>query len=55
MVDPRDVEAIADGLQRVLGDSELRVRLAEAGRRRAAGYTWEAGAAAALEALDALR
>jgi glycosyltransferase involved in cell wall biosynthesis len=55
VVDPRDVEAIADGLQRVLGDSALRARLAESGRRRAAGYTWEAGAAAALEALDALR
>jgi glycosyltransferase involved in cell wall biosynthesis len=55
LVDPRDVEAIADGLGRVLGDTELRARLAEAGRRRAAGYTWEAGAAATLEVLDALR
>jgi glycosyltransferase involved in cell wall biosynthesis len=55
LVDPRDVEAIADGLQRVLGDSELRARLAEAGPRRAAGYTWEKGAATTLEALDSLR
>jgi len=55
LVDPRDVEAIAGGLERVLGDSELRARLAESGRRRAAGYTWEAAAATTLEALDALR
>jgi glycosyltransferase involved in cell wall biosynthesis len=55
LVDPRDVEAIADGLRRVLGDTALRARLVEAGRRRAAGYTWEAGAAVTLEALDALR
>jgi glycosyltransferase involved in cell wall biosynthesis len=55
LVDPRDVEAIAGGLERVLGDSELRARLAEAGPRRASSYTWEAGAAAALESLDALR
>jgi glycosyltransferase involved in cell wall biosynthesis len=54
LVDPRDVEAIAGGLERVLGDSELRARLAEAGPRRAAGYTWEGAAGAALEVLDAL-
>jgi len=54
LVDPRDVEAIADGLARVLGDGELRARLAEAGPRRAAGYTWTSAAAATLEALDAL-
>jgi len=55
LVDPRDVEAIAAGLERVLGDSELRARLAEAGPRRAAGYTWERGAAATLDVLDSLR
>jgi glycosyltransferase involved in cell wall biosynthesis len=55
LVDPRDVEAIAGGLERVLGDSELRSRLARAGPRRAAGYTWEKGAAATLEVLDSLR
>jgi glycosyltransferase involved in cell wall biosynthesis len=55
LVDPRDVGAIADGLERLLGDGELRARLAEAGRRRAAGYTWNTAAEAALESLDALR
>ena len=54
LVDPLDVEAIAAGLERVLGDAELRRRLAAAGPRRAAGYTWEAAAAAALDVVDAL-
>ena len=54
LADPRDVEAIADGLIRVLTDTELRARLAAAGRRRAAGFTWDAAAAATLRALDAV-
>jgi glycosyltransferase involved in cell wall biosynthesis len=54
LVDPLDVEAIADGLERVLHDGELRARLAEAGRARAARYTWDAAAAATLDALDSL-
>ncbi len=52
LVDPTDVEAIAAGLERALCDGELRARLAAAGRRRAAGYTWAAAAGAALEVLD---
>jgi glycosyltransferase involved in cell wall biosynthesis len=52
LVDPTDVQAIAAGLERVLCDGELRQRLAEAGRRRAAGYTWAGAAAAALDVLD---
>jgi glycosyltransferase involved in cell wall biosynthesis len=48
LVDPLDVEAIAAGLERVLGDRELRTRLAAAGPRRAAAYTWEAGGAGTL-------
>jgi alpha-1,3-rhamnosyl/mannosyltransferase len=55
LVDPLNVEAIADGLERVLGDEALRSRLAEAGPRRAAGYSWDAAAVAALETLDSLR
>ena len=53
LVDPLDIESIATGLERVLTDSELRARLAEAGRRRAAVFTWDAAAAAALRILDA--
>ena len=53
LVDPFDVEAIAAGLERVLTDSELRTRLAGAGRGRAARFTWAAAAEATLRILDA--
>ena len=43
-VDPEDVEAIAAGLQQLLDDSALRAGLAAAGRKRAAGYTWQRSA-----------
>lgn len=52
LVDPRDVESIAAGLDRVLTDTELRARLTVAGPRRAAEFTWDAAAAATLQALD---
>jgi glycosyltransferase involved in cell wall biosynthesis len=41
LVDPLDVGAIAAGLRTLLGDAELRRRLATRGMRRAAAYTWE--------------
>jgi glycosyltransferase involved in cell wall biosynthesis len=40
LVDPRETESIAEGLGRVLDDRTLAARLAEAGRARAAEYTW---------------
>ena len=40
-VDPGSPENIADGLSRVLEDSSLQRRLAAAGPRRAAFFTWE--------------
>jgi glycosyltransferase involved in cell wall biosynthesis len=46
LVDPTDRAAIAAGLVRLAGDSALRRRLVEAGRRRAAAFTWRATAAA---------
>jgi glycosyltransferase involved in cell wall biosynthesis len=46
LVDPLDRDAIAAGLVRLAGDEDLRRRLVEAGRRRAAGFTWRATAAA---------
>jgi glycosyltransferase involved in cell wall biosynthesis len=46
LVDPLDRAAIAAGLVRLAGDGALRRRLAEAGRRRAARFTWRATAAA---------
>jgi glycosyltransferase involved in cell wall biosynthesis len=41
LVPPTDVEAIADGLLRLLGDAALRADLAERGRRQAASFSWE--------------
>jgi len=45
LVDPRDVDAIADGLCRVLTDADLSRRLRQSGRERAARFTWEETAA----------
>ena len=50
VVDPLDVDAIAGALDRVLRDPELAHRLGEAGRARAATYTWERTAALTAEA-----
>ena len=41
LVDPLDVDAIADGIERVLGDATLAASLGAAARVRAAGFTWE--------------
>jgi glycosyltransferase involved in cell wall biosynthesis len=54
LVDPLDVDAIADGLGRLLEDEPLRKRLAAAGRERAARYSWGAAAAATWEVLERL-
>jgi glycosyltransferase involved in cell wall biosynthesis len=51
LVDPEDTDAIAAGLERLLSDEELRQRLVEAGRRRAAEFTWESAARRTLEIL----
>jgi glycosyltransferase involved in cell wall biosynthesis len=40
LVDPSDVDAIAAGLGRLLGDEGLRDELARRGRERAAEFTW---------------
>ena len=40
LVDPLDVGSIAEGLRSVLEDGALAARLGEAGRARAATYTW---------------
>jgi glycosyltransferase involved in cell wall biosynthesis len=46
LVDPLDRGSIAKGLVRLVNDSALRRRLAEAGPRRAARFTWPATASA---------
>ena len=50
LFDPTDVDAIREAIERLLADSELRARLAEAGRSRAARFTWEATARATRDA-----
>jgi glycosyltransferase involved in cell wall biosynthesis len=50
-VDAEDVGAIAAGLRRLVEDAGLRAELAGKGRRRAADFTWQRSAAAALRVL----
>jgi phosphatidylinositol alpha-mannosyltransferase len=45
---PNDAGALADALDRVLGDAVLRARLGHAGRERALGFAWPAVADAVL-------
>jgi glycosyltransferase involved in cell wall biosynthesis len=54
LVDPRDEEAIADGLRRVVNDSDLRADLARRGPARAREFTWERCAAATRAAYEAV-
>lgn len=50
-VDPRDVGSIAEGIERVTSDADLRRRLRDAGPSRAAGFTWDETARRTAEAL----
>ncbi len=49
LVDPYSVEAIADGLVRVLGDEALRATLIERGHARVNHFSWERSVAAIHE------
>lgn len=53
-VDPRSEQGIADGLELILTDSDLAERLREAGRTRAARFTWERTAHKTLEVYRSL-
>lgn len=48
LIDPRSTDAIAAAVENVLEDSELRSRLSELGRLRAAEMSWDATAMATL-------
>ncbi len=50
-VDAENVDAIAEGLERLLADESLRKKLGDVGRRRAADYTWESAATRTLGVL----
>ncbi|MCS6836700.1 MAG: glycosyltransferase family 4 protein [Anaerolineae bacterium] len=54
LVDPLDVEAIADGMARLVDDEALRSDLEARGRQQVKHFTWERAAAQAWEALSAL-
>ncbi|MBN1814158.1 MAG: glycosyltransferase family 4 protein [Anaerolineae bacterium] len=41
LVDPTDVEGLADAMQRVLADRDLQMDLRQRGLKRAAEFTWE--------------
>jgi glycosyltransferase involved in cell wall biosynthesis len=53
LVDPEDAGAIAAALERVLDGPELAARLSDAGKARAARFTWKGSAAALLDAYGA--
>jgi glycosyltransferase involved in cell wall biosynthesis len=44
MVDPMDVEGLAEAMWRALSDHPLRERMIRSGMRRARGFTWEKSA-----------
>ena len=52
-VDPRDPQAIADGLTQLFEDPDLRAMLSASGLTRAAKFTWEATARRTAEVLHA--
>jgi glycosyltransferase involved in cell wall biosynthesis len=55
LVDPEDVESIADGLRRSVEDDALRDSLRTAGLERARRFTWDAVAERVSAALDSAR
>jgi glycosyltransferase involved in cell wall biosynthesis len=49
--DPLDEDAIASAIERLMSDVSLQERLAQAGRERARGFTWQRSAEQTLEVL----
>lgn len=54
LVDPRDTEAWTAAISRLLADTALRQRFVEAGRTRAAEFTWGRMAAQLLDLYQTL-
>ncbi len=53
LIDPHDVEAIANGMRRLVDDSDLRQTLCQKGLLRASQYTWRRTGAKAAAVLQA--
>ena len=51
LVDPTDIDAITDGMEKLLRDDELRKDLRERGRARAERFSWEETARRTVEVL----
>ena len=54
LVNPRDVEAIAGAIGRILSDDALRARLIEEGHRQEAQFTWQRAAQQTIRALESV-
>ena len=52
LVDPYDIESIANGIAQLLQDSALRQSLIERGRKRASVFTWKQSATLTLQVLE---
>jgi glycosyltransferase involved in cell wall biosynthesis len=55
VVDPQSPEEIAAGLQRLIEDETLRAKLAEAGPKQVAQFTWQSAAGKVLQTYSGLR
>jgi glycosyltransferase involved in cell wall biosynthesis len=52
LVDPDDIESIAEGMRRIMDERDLRLHLIEAGRERARSFTWAKCAQETLRVLE---
>lgn len=54
LVDPEDIDSIADGMRRVATEQDLRERLVKSGRERASGFSWKKCAEKTLQVLQSV-
>jgi glycosyltransferase involved in cell wall biosynthesis len=54
LIDPTQVDSLADGWQRLLSDAALHAKLQTAGLRRAAEFSWARAAAETAQVYDSI-
>jgi glycosyltransferase involved in cell wall biosynthesis len=54
LVDPEDVDSIADGICRVVTDQKLRQQLVSVGHERVRSFSWEKCARETLQVLESI-